>query len=525
MKPHDSWAAARRAIGSTIKHAVFFAALGAGPARAENPIDYSTYATGLIPAPPEVYQSFPETPGYRAFLPEAADLSPLFPAVGDQGSQGSCTGWAVGYAARTYYARATEARNLSSPANIVSPAYLYDMARQTTDCGRGAQIAKLLDTLSAGALSEQDYPYDQTLCRVPTRAQAAEAAEAADFRIKDWYRVNFANLDQIKGEIAQGNPVVFSLALYGEFFGLRGNAIYASHSGDISGYHALTAVGYDERRAAIKFINSWGAGWGDHGFGWISYDLFRDDAREAYVMRVPGTTPKPVPDPVPPRPGPLDDPDPAPLPNPPPIACGSLAKSADGSALIGYAGGEGDIDLARDYAKANGLIVKVEERPWPQCEVLATLNEALGRNGGPVLPGDHQRDFAGGDPMMFDLQLPDRSSYLHMAYIQADGSVVNLVQDQIAQLRQFQPGEHLFVGAGGNGLPKFRAGPPFGNEMLVVVSSTSPLFGETLPATQTEREYLTALRKAVLLHDQIASGGKSDVRAAYLAIATSEKGD
>ena len=39
---------------------------------------------------------------------------------------------------------------------------------------------------------------------------------------------------------------------------------------------------------------------------------------------------------------------------------------------------------------------------------------------------------------------------------------------------------------------------PFGREMIIAVASRSPLFDHALPAKQTEREYLTELRRALI---------------------------
>ena len=61
------------------------------------------YATGAIPETDEELAGKPRTPLYRAFLPEAVDLRDRFPLAGRQADQGSCVGWAVGYAARSYY--------------------------------------------------------------------------------------------------------------------------------------------------------------------------------------------------------------------------------------------------------------------------------------------------------------------------------------------------------------------------------------------------------------------------------------
>ena len=63
----------------------------------------TVYATGAIFATEEELAGVPRTPLYRAYLPPYVDLRDRFPPAGDQGGQGSCVGWAVGYAARSYY--------------------------------------------------------------------------------------------------------------------------------------------------------------------------------------------------------------------------------------------------------------------------------------------------------------------------------------------------------------------------------------------------------------------------------------
>ena len=88
------------------------------------------FPQGLIPDTEDDLANIPRTPDYRAFLPERVDLSDRFPTPGDQGEQNSCVGWSVGYA-RAYYADKVEGRDLSDPANIPSPAYIYNSIRRT----------------------------------------------------------------------------------------------------------------------------------------------------------------------------------------------------------------------------------------------------------------------------------------------------------------------------------------------------------------------------------------------------------
>lgn len=40
---------------------------------------------------------------------------------------------------------------------------------------------------------------------------------------------------------------------------------------DYDGNHAICLCGYDDRRSAFRLKNSWGTGWGEGGFAWITY--------------------------------------------------------------------------------------------------------------------------------------------------------------------------------------------------------------------------------------------------------------
>jgi GNAT superfamily N-acetyltransferase len=41
------------------------------------------------------------------------------------------------------------------------------------------------------------------------------------------------------------------------------------------GSHTVLLIGYDDLKAEFKFQNSWGVNWGDRGFGYIPYEVFR----------------------------------------------------------------------------------------------------------------------------------------------------------------------------------------------------------------------------------------------------------
>jgi hypothetical protein len=163
---------------------------------------------------------------------------------------------------------------------------------------------------SGPALSIAEYK-DPNTCRRPTKS---EVTAATDFKIDNWLRFDFV-ADDLKSRLAAGDPIVIGFMVDKGFDQLRGSQVYAGQQG-MTYPHALTVVGYDDYKQAFKVINSWGIEWGQKGFGWISYDAFQRDAREAYVMEV---RPRPVPRPEPEIATPAPPPAPRPVPRVKPI--------------------------------------------------------------------------------------------------------------------------------------------------------------------------------------------------------------
>ena len=283
--------------------------LGRAHAQANNS-DQDHFSYGLNPASEEQLRGIPVTPTYRDFLPPKKDLANLFPAVGDQGRQNSCVGWAVGYAARAYYAHYAEDRDVSRPENIPSPAYVYNLIKQPGACDTGSTIPDALNLLKLGAQSLKQFPYRQNVCLPP-----ASNLQASDFRIDSWSQVNFKVIDQIKAALYHGDPVIVGFHVSSAFEHLKGSQIYRNPDRYL-GWHAITIVGYDDTRQAFKLINSWSTAWADHGYGWVDYLVITAEVHEAYVMHVSGFAPQPIPPPVAVVPPPPPQPKPAPAPTP-----------------------------------------------------------------------------------------------------------------------------------------------------------------------------------------------------------------
>jgi hypothetical protein len=474
-------------------------------------------AQGLIFEPDDAYAAYPKLERHRAFLPERVDLSQRFPTPGDQGEQGSCVGWAVGYAARSYYAVIREGRPRNQVGEIPSPAYIYGAIKPAGNCDTGSLITRALDLLSRdGALSLARYPYNDRVCPAPSRVASPQ------FRIANWRALTIGQIDDAKGALAKGHPVIIGSRITKDFTRLRGDLVWRGEGELIQGGHAMALVGYDERRQAFKVINSWGTKWGDGGFGWIGYEAYRAFVRQAYVIDVAA------------RLSPLDPPpQPSPTPAPiialdPPLAsyqCASLEVAQTGTAAVirGFVGSEADLGKLYESAKRAGVRVEVAVRPWPQCETLLTFKEAFAEQGAPELRlrGD-KREYRKGEPLIIEVKTPPTPSYLYLVYLQADGKAVYLIQPRNPAPSPQPQGRMIVLGDGGAGGPKFTIEGPYGDEMILAIASQSPLFDEGRPSPETEREFLTAFRKALLVRPA-AEAGKRKVSAAWIALTTKER--
>lgn|GEM_PF-1466535 len=229
--------------------------------------------------------------------PSSENWSANMPPVGDQGQEGCCTAFATTYL-KGYEERLNRSWNDQTPIHEFSPSYVYNQLCGGVD--NGLSFNRSFDLMiNQGVDTLNDFPYEQG--DYMTQPAAAQIDRAANFKSAS-YSIIFANnnpgtvvdVTPIKDALT-GGPVVAGTYIYwsaGWDDINDGNvALTDIPVGDVSaGGHAVCLVGYDDNHVtddglgAFKFINSWGPGWGQSGYGWISYAYASEYFSDAATM-------------------------------------------------------------------------------------------------------------------------------------------------------------------------------------------------------------------------------------------------
>jgi Big-like domain-containing protein/papain like protease len=206
------------------------------------------------------------------------------PPVGNQGNEWVCVPFATAYAARSieqYYR--TNASSYSYSTNIFSPEYVYDQTK-FSDCGSGTAITTTLDLMkNKGVCLWGTLPYDD-MNGCDASIATPYDGQAAAYQISSYGKLVNNDVTGIKTMLVNNHPVIASLALDNSFLNAGPGFIWSTYSGSGGAGHTLIICGYDDSKQAYKVMSSWGTGWGDAGYSWISYDFF--PTRAGYYVYV-----------------------------------------------------------------------------------------------------------------------------------------------------------------------------------------------------------------------------------------------
>jgi len=252
-------------------------AWGQGQASAQTPAppaSQEVVPTGLVFVEGSKYSSIPlaSTPLTGSQIPPSVDLSNRFPQPKTQGTQGSCVGWAIGYALKSYTEMIKRNWDLGFPDHVFSPAYIYNQLNSSSDCKGGITYPDALNLLhSDGVAPWSSFPYDPSDCSKQPDTNIRQLAK--QFSVVSYRRVNVQDPTEIEDQLAAGFPVLAGIVVDAPFWHLA-SPNYTQYIGPQIGAHALVVIGYDHAKSQFRLINSWGDQWGDHGYVWLSYTAF-----------------------------------------------------------------------------------------------------------------------------------------------------------------------------------------------------------------------------------------------------------
>ena len=117
-----------------------------------------------------------------------------------------------------------------------------------------------------GLPTEGCYPYTSAddLCSGICREWPGSA-----YKIGEWYLVD-PTVRSIKYSLYNYGPLVVLMAVHSDLL-YYGSGVYAHVWGDLEGYHAALAVGYDDEGQYFIIKDSWGTGWGENGYLRVAY--------------------------------------------------------------------------------------------------------------------------------------------------------------------------------------------------------------------------------------------------------------
>ncbi|MBP8647662.1 MAG: DUF4384 domain-containing protein [Thermomonas sp.] len=143
----------------------------------------------------------------------------------------------------------------------------------------------------------------------------------------------------------------------------------------------------------------------------------------------------------------------------------------------------------------------VQLRIWPHCEVVKLLEPYKARNGDSgygltIMPSTgHSDRFIESENVIAKLVQANYDGYVYVDYFTVSGQVAHMYPNigEPNSGRLIRSSEQFEVGATPS--KTWTVAPPFGQELITVISSPTPLYPEPLPEIQTAEEYLPRMRQ------------------------------
>jgi C1A family cysteine protease len=224
-------------------------------------------------------------------IPTAKDLRATWWPIGDQGSTGSCVGWAATDSVIRWH---MVKQGRMTQRQLLSVRYVWMAAKETDEFSSrptsfieadGTSLKAALDVARKyGVVLEEDLPFASgQLFPGETDAFYARAAArkvASYFNLQRDPRV-------WKRWIAENGPILTRLTVDDTWMNAKNTQgkLLRYDAASADGGHAVALVGYTADSFIVR--NSWGTTlWGDKGFGYASLEYASEAFTEAYGITI-----------------------------------------------------------------------------------------------------------------------------------------------------------------------------------------------------------------------------------------------
>ena len=223
--------------------------------------------------------------------PSRVDHGQKMTGVRNQGQLGSCVSFAVA-AVKEWQEKAEHEAEVKAGKRDhrkgkeynLSESWIYWNAKKIdpwpneegTSIRCGMKVIRSLGTPCEEAWPYNDIDYGEPKSWAPLIARWG--------RIGSYWRVN--SLDEMKVALLEG-PLVIGIPCFEEIFYAdeTGYIPYPANPSVVYGGHAVCVMGYNDSQNLITFKNSWGRGWGNKGYGLLSYRYINDFLWDAWACK------------------------------------------------------------------------------------------------------------------------------------------------------------------------------------------------------------------------------------------------
>jgi C1A family cysteine protease len=223
-------------------------------------------------------------------IPTSKDLRAAWWKINDQGSTGSCVGWATADSLlRWHFVNAKRITN----AELLSPRFTWMAAKETDEFNtrpttfiepEGTSLKAALDiTRNFGAVRDALLPFGSgALYQGEAKTFYATAAQ---LKIASYFNLG-RNLADWRAWLAQNGPILVRLDVDSTWDNASKTAgkLVTYDAASTRGGHAVALVGYAPGEFIVR--NSWNTTWGDKGFAYASDAYAQTAFTEAYGITI-----------------------------------------------------------------------------------------------------------------------------------------------------------------------------------------------------------------------------------------------